>query len=182
MSDSSFVLRADECVNDYVPRASSHAARRSRRTEPAVRFLPFVAVVSVVAAFAVAAASAGTYTSVTPHGGEAPARTRVYDLRGKIVFTLFGWCDRNSEYCTQARRGRIYVSFTHHSCGGAVRVAPRIWKAWVGRRLVGTIVARDHRRADMYSRSGRKIGYAIGAYPVRAAAMELITGGPFSEC
>jgi hypothetical protein len=106
-------------------------------------------------------------------------RTNVYNLRGKIVFTLFteSLCDSSQELCAYSygRSGIIYVNLTHTTCGGAVPVpGTSTYKAWAGPRFLGTIIKRDRGHADTYSRTGRKSGYAIGPNPVRAAAVHMI--------
>lgn len=106
-------------------------------------------------------------------------KTVVYDVRGKVLYTLDGSCDDSEEYCTSVRGPRsrvIYVSLTHTTCGGAVRVSQTTWRVWSGRRFMGTIIKRNGRHADIYTRTGRKRGYAVGALPVRTAAFDLIVG------
>jgi DNA-binding NarL/FixJ family response regulator len=102
------------------------------------------------------------------------SRTTVHDMRGKVVFAMPGECDANGELCTSVRGNTIYVSLTHNTYGGAVRVSKTTWKAWQGRRLMGIIVQQNSRHAHIYSRTGRITGYANGAYPVRTAAAFLI--------
>lgn len=133
----------------------------------------------VLLGLAAAELSTASQTPVAEADLLAPSsRTRVYDLRGKIVFTLTDQlCDAGDELCaTDHPSGVIYVSLTHTTCGGAVPVPgkPSTWRAWAGRRLLGTIVKREKRHVDVYSRTGRKTGYAIGPYPVHAAAVHMI--------
>lgn len=130
-----------------------------------------------------ASAVGGRFKYPRGHANGSSDLTKVYDSRGKLVGTLGDGIglladDSGEIWATDGPRGVIYVGITHTTEGGAVRTSRWHWRAWKGRRLMGTIVQRDRRRADAYSRTGRKTGRAIGAYPAEAAAVYVILG-PF---
>jgi hypothetical protein len=79
----------------------------------------------------------------------------------------------------------FYAGVTHNTNGGAVPVRARgpttVWKIWWGRGFLGTAVLRTHLRADLYARSGRKIGRTTGRDPIAAAAAAFLLA-PIGDC
>jgi hypothetical protein len=74
----------------------------------------------------------------------------------------------------------FYAGQTHHTDGGAVPSGPgrpNRWKVWNGRRLLGIIVLKSKRRANLFERSGKKVGYTVGPDPVAAGAAFFIGCG-----
>jgi hypothetical protein len=145
----------------------------------------FVSVVCLGAGAAGVVASSARGALASPTAQSADRTTIIYNAAGRRVGSIvgnykYGWNRGSSGECwvspRQSKSGTIfYAGLTHSAFGGAVPAGHGRWKVWYeGTIFSGIIVLRTSVRADLYGRSGKRVGYTVGPDPVAAGAAFLI--------
>jgi hypothetical protein len=145
----------------------------------------FGVTIVLLATAGVAPIAVGVAASSSTQRAVANRKTIIYDAGGRSIGSITGdganyWVRGASGECwVLAKRSKsgtvFYAGQTHNFDGGAVPAGPRKWNVWFrGTTLSGIIVLRSAIRADLLTRSGKKIGYTRGHDPVAAGAAFLI--------